>query len=84
MSDGQWTWEPDIPRSQQIASEIQKRIESGEYPPKHPVFELRIVQEFGVARDTARKATNILRERGLIYTVRGLGSFVTTKDEKTE
>jgi DNA-binding GntR family transcriptional regulator len=34
------------------------------------------VQEFGVARNTIRKATRALREEGLIVTVPQLGSFV--------
>lgn len=76
MADREWQWEPNIPRSVQIADEIEQRIRNGTYPPKHPIYELRIVQEFGVARETARKAVRILRDRGLIHTVRGLGSFV--------
>lgn len=84
MTEDEWTWEPDVPRSLQIADEIERRIKEGVYPPKHPIFELRIVQEFGVARETARKATSILRDRGLIYTVRGMGSFVSVPVEEPE
>lgn len=76
MTDEPWDFDHTSPKSVQIADEIERRIRTGEYGPKHPVYEVRIVQEFGVARDTARKATMILRERELIFTVRGLGSFV--------
>ncbi|MFI6737430.1 GntR family transcriptional regulator [Nonomuraea sp. NPDC050451] len=72
-----WEFDPTSPKSEQIAAEIERRIRNGTYPPKHPIFEVRLVQEFGVARDTARKATAILRERGMIFTVRGMGSFVS-------
>lgn len=70
-------WDPTVPRSIQIADEIERRIRAGELPAKAPVLETRLVQEFGVARETARKATRILRDRGLIFTVRGMGSFVS-------
>lgn len=70
-------FEPDRPRWQQIADVLRARITTGEYPPKHLVSEVRLVQEFGVARDTIRKATRQLREEGLIYTVPNLGSFVS-------
>ncbi|MEO3891687.1 GntR family transcriptional regulator [Nonomuraea sp. B5E05] len=75
MAD-EWQFDPTSPKSAQIAIEIERRIRAGEYPAKHPIYEVRLVQEFGVARDTARKATVILRDRGLIFTVRGMGSFV--------
>jgi len=69
-------FEPDRPRWQQIADVIRERIQSGAYQPKRLVSELSLVQEFGVARGTARKAISALREEGLIYTVPHLGSFV--------
>ena len=42
--------------------------------------EVRLVQEFGVARETIRKAIRQLREEGLLYTVPNLGSFVSPAD----
>ncbi|MCH0538398.1 GntR family transcriptional regulator [Streptomyces sp. MUM 203J] len=38
--------------------------------------ETRLAEQHGVARLTARRATQELRERGLVVTVRGKGSFV--------
>jgi DNA-binding GntR family transcriptional regulator len=38
-----------------------------------------IRQRWGVARTTARHAISELRDRGLIYTVPGRGSFVAAK-----
>ncbi|MET8863483.1 GntR family transcriptional regulator [Nonomuraea sp. NPDC004580] len=73
----EWQFDPTSPKSAQIAAELERRIRAGKYPPKHPIYEVRLVQEFGVARVTARKATVILRDRGLIFTVRGMGSFVS-------
>ena len=79
MSD-QWEFDETRPKSVQIADEVEKRIRSGQYPPNHPIFEVRLLQEFGVARETARKATTVLRNRGLIRTQRGMGSYVNPPD----
>ncbi len=67
------------PRSkwEQIADVVRSRILSGEYPPRHLVSEVRLEQEFGVARMTVRKVTAALREEGLITTTPGMGSFVS-------
>lgn len=56
---------------------IRERIASGEYGPKFLISEVALVQEFGVARDTVRKTMAALREEGLVYTVVGMGSFVS-------
>ncbi|WP_179155515.1 GntR family transcriptional regulator [Microbispora sp. GKU 823] len=77
-------FEPDRPKWEQIADVIRQRIASGEYGPKFLISELSLVEEFGVARDTVRKTMTALRDEGLIYTVRGLGSFVSPPaDEET-
>ncbi|QYC39088.1 Arabinose metabolism transcriptional repressor [Nonomuraea coxensis DSM 45129] len=70
-------FEPDRPKWQQVADIIRQRIQSGTYPPKYLVSELSLVQEFGIARDTARKAVRALREEGLLYTIPHMGSFVS-------
>jgi GntR family transcriptional regulator len=80
MSDDPWEFRHTSPKSVQIADELERRIREGEYLPEHPIYEVRLVQEFGVARETARRATMILRERGMIFTVRGMGSFVAPAD----
>ncbi|NJP99789.1 GntR family transcriptional regulator [Streptomyces sp. PLAI1-29] len=61
----------------QLADVIGKKIESGELAPDRPIpSENHLADEYGVARLTARRAAQELRERGLIVTVRGKGSFV--------
>ncbi|MBT2413843.1 GntR family transcriptional regulator [Streptomyces sp. ISL-12] len=61
----------------QLADVIARRIKSGELAPDRPIpSEHRLADEYGVARLTARRAAQELRERGLIVTVRGKGSFV--------
>jgi len=61
----------------QIADTIEARIKAGELLPDRPIpSENQLVQEYGVARGTARKAIQLLRERGLVVTVVGRGTFV--------
>ncbi|MFC8370406.1 GntR family transcriptional regulator [Streptomyces sp. NPDC057239] len=61
----------------QLADVITKKIKSGELAPDRPIpSENHLADEYGVARLTARRAAQELRERGLIVTVRGKGSFV--------
>ncbi|MEV7804951.1 GntR family transcriptional regulator [Microbispora sp. NPDC088329] len=61
----------------QLADVIAERITSGVLRPRRPIpSEAQLVQEFGVARETVRKAVSILRDRGLVYTVPARGSFV--------
>ncbi|GAA2846716.1 hypothetical protein GCM10010517_03500 [Streptosporangium fragile] len=60
---------------------IRERIASGAYRPGSRVpSENDLMQEFGIARMTAHKVMKALREEGTIYTVRGLGSFVSAPE----
>ncbi|GEB58490.1 GntR family transcriptional regulator [Streptomyces gardneri] len=62
----------------QLAEIIAKQIASGALAPDRPIpSENRLAEEYGVARLTARRATQELRDRGLVITVRGKGSYVT-------
>lgn len=65
------------PVYRQLAEILADRIAHGVLKPGPMPSELHMQQEFGVARDTVRKALGLLRERGLIVTVQGRGSFVT-------
>jgi DNA-binding GntR family transcriptional regulator len=65
----------DRPVWRQAAEEMRRRI-AAEKPGDLIDSELSMVQEFGIARGTARKVIAYLREEGVIYTVPGLGSFV--------
>jgi DNA-binding GntR family transcriptional regulator len=64
----------------QLADILARRIKRGELQPNRPVpSELQMQQEFGVARGTARKSIAVLRERGLVVTVQGRGSYVAER-----
>jgi GntR family transcriptional regulator len=65
------------PKYAQVVTEIQRRIESGEYPPGSLLpSEHQLSDEFQIARPTAVRALRVLREDGWIETQQGKGSFV--------
>ena len=67
-----------VPPYRQIAEILRRRIGSGKYPSDARIpTESELVEEFEVARTTARRAVGVLREEGLIYTVPNRGSYVT-------
>jgi DNA-binding GntR family transcriptional regulator len=69
-----------VPPYRQIADILRQRIEGGKYPPDTRIpTESELVEEFEVARTTARRAVSVLRDEGLIYTVPNRGSYVTRK-----
>lgn len=66
------------PLYEQIAAVLAARISDGTYPPRRRIpSEAAICAEFDVARPTARSAVQVLRERGLVETVQGKGTYVT-------
>ena len=67
-----------------IADVIAARIEDGTYPPEGRLpAELDLAAEFGSSRESVRRAVDRLRQRGLIETVKGKGSFVLPPEERT-
>ena len=61
-----------MPPYQQIAADLRARIASGELTPGDMVPSItRLAQEYGVARETAVKALDVLRRDGLARTVAG-------------
>lgn len=65
------------PPYRQIAAILRRQIESGQLAPGDVLpSEKRLQQEFGVARETARRAVRVLREEGLTITIPGRGTYV--------
>jgi GntR family transcriptional regulator len=61
----------------QVAEILAWRIEKGRLLPNRPVpSETSLRQEFGIARGTARHAIAVLRDQGLVVTIRGRGTYV--------
>ncbi|MEU4681621.1 GntR family transcriptional regulator [Streptomyces xinghaiensis] len=75
------TINPDDPRHpyQQIADHLAEEITSGELSGRVP-SELELRREYSAGASTVQRALTLLRERGLIYTVAGRGSFVKQPD----
>lgn len=65
----------------QVANSIAARIEVGDFEHKLPA-ERALAQEYGVAYQTVRRAMVVLRERGLIITRQGRGTFVVRAAEQ--
>lgn len=70
-----------MPLYMQLAQDLEEQILRGTLGPGHAVpSEAELVAAYGVARVTARGAVRVLRERGLVYTKPGQGSFVGPPD----
>jgi DNA-binding GntR family transcriptional regulator len=62
----------------QVADHIATRIEAGEFPPETRLPPERdLADEYKVAYNTLRRAMDVLRDRGLVITLRGHGNYVT-------
>ena len=62
---------------EQVAEHIAARIEARELPPGSKLPPERdLAAEYGVAYNTVRRAMDVLRERGLIVTMHGRGTYV--------
>ncbi|MDT0306098.1 GntR family transcriptional regulator [Streptomyces sp. DSM 44917] len=62
----------------QIAERIAAQIAAGRFPPGARLpSERELAERFGVSYGTVRRATDELRERGLIRTVHGRGTYIT-------
>jgi DNA-binding GntR family transcriptional regulator len=68
------------PPYRQVARIIARRIETGDLPPGARVPSITtIAQEYGIAKNTARRALTTLAEQGLVRIVPGWGTFVTER-----
>lgn len=66
-----------IPPYQQIAAELIADIKSGALQPGRAIpSEPQLVQRYGVARATARRAVAYLRDQGYVFTIAHRGSYV--------
>lgn len=59
----------------QVADDLERRISNGEIKVKLP-SERDLADDYGVAYTTVRRAMEVLRERGLIITRHGRGTFI--------
>lgn len=72
--------EGPIPPYRQIADDLRRKIEDGTIPPGRRIPSIvEMEQTYNVARDTLRKATQVLKDEGLVETVTGMGIFVVDR-----
>ena len=65
------------PRYQQIADDLRRRIESGEFPADTPLpTESGLEREYQASRNTIREAIKLLVQQHLVQTKAGRGTFV--------
>lgn len=70
-----------VPVYRQIADVLEQQIRNGDPPANRPIAsEKTITQTYGVARNTARRAVEELRDRGLVQTIPQRGTFVLPAD----
>ncbi|CAL9505496.1 MULTISPECIES: GntR family transcriptional regulator [Streptomyces] len=73
------------PLYMQLADVIEAKIASGEYAPDRMIpTPARLSEEYGIAQMTARRAMRELRERELVYTVPGKGSYVVPEPKTSD
>ncbi|WP_074999297.1 GntR family transcriptional regulator [Streptomyces qinglanensis] len=61
----------------QLAEILRARIARGDWAEGRPIpSETRLVQEYGLARSTVRRAIALLAEQGVVWTVQGRGTYV--------
>ena len=61
----------------QVAAILRGRIQDGQLPPGARVPSITaLMGEFGIARNTARRAIEVLKDEGLVIVRQGWGTFV--------
>lgn len=63
----------------QLADDLARKIEGGELIGRLP-SERDLAAEYGVAYGTVRRAMEVLRDRRLVVSVHGRGTFVKSSD----
>lgn len=76
---------PDAYAWEQVADEIKRRIQAGQYQPGMPIpAERRLADELGVSVGTVRRAVGALRDEGVLVTLPQKGTFVRSVEEQPE
>lgn len=73
------------PLYHRVYAVMRERIVNGYYPENIPVpSEAELAESFAVSRITIRKAMEILAAEGLVTRMRGRGTFVTDRAQRTQ
>jgi GntR family transcriptional regulator len=66
-----------VPVYRQLADLLRAQIESGEIPPGRAIpSKRRVGEEHGIGGHTYDRAVAVLRDEGLVESVKGMGTFV--------
>jgi DNA-binding GntR family transcriptional regulator len=80
VTEGEVDHHDPVPVYQQLAAIIRGQIQRGELAPRSALpSESYLQQRYGVARGTARRAVELLRSEGIVYTVPQRGTYVAEK-----
>jgi GntR family transcriptional regulator len=75
--DAQIDHEGPVTPYRQLAAILKARIARGDWGPGRPIAsETRLVQEYGIARSTVRRALDVLVEEQVVWKVQGRGTYV--------
>ncbi|NED35584.1 GntR family transcriptional regulator [Streptomyces sp. SID8499] len=82
-ADAEIDHEGPVTPYRQLAEILRARIRRGDWAPGRPIAsETRLVQEYGLARSTVRRAIAVLVEDGEVWTVQGRGTYVGQPPEE--
>lgn len=77
-----WNIDKSKPVCPQLAAKISAGIACGRYRPNEKLMSVReIAVEAGVNPNTVQKSFELLESKGLVYSVRGTGWFVSENTE---
>ncbi|MFF4416823.1 GntR family transcriptional regulator [Streptosporangium sp. NPDC001559] len=81
---GEWVWEEGTARWRQLYVILRARIEAGTYPTRRLIPSLiQLEEEFGLARNTVRKALARLTQEGYVRPEQGVGTVVQPQEKWT-
>lgn len=84
-ADAEIDHEGPVTPYRQLAGIIRARIARGDWAPGRVMpSETRLVQEYGLARTTVRRAIAVLVEEGAVFVVPQRGTFVAKPDGDLE
>ena len=76
-ADAEIDHEGPVTPYRQLAAILTARIARGDWEPNRPIpSELRLVQEYGLARSTVRRTIALLAEEEIVFVVPQRGTFV--------
>ncbi|WP_214321729.1 GntR family transcriptional regulator [Nonomuraea sediminis] len=76
--DDQIDYDGPVTPYKQLAAILKARILRGDWLPNRPIpSEARLVQEYGLARTTVRRAIQVLVDEGILFVMPQRGTFVS-------